>query len=156
VELTIGPFWSLTRSQVYRELATLAAAGLVAAGEVGQRDSRPYSITAEGRIAFSRWAARGPGQATVRLPLLLFVALGRHIGPATLLPMLREQRQEQAEILRGYLALRPEAAAGGVDVFQLATLDYGIAHARATVRWLDTLCSALAEPSGSEQESTDG
>ena len=37
---TIGDFWSLTQSQVYRELAWMAEAGLVEAGERGARDRR--------------------------------------------------------------------------------------------------------------------
>lgn len=140
----IGPFWSLTRSQVYRELAALADAGFVEAGPVGRRESRPYALTDEGRTAFAAWAARGPGEATIRLPLLLFVALGRHIGREALLPMLREQRRHQAELLRGYADLRPRAADAGADVFALATLDFGVANARATVRWLDRLITDLS------------
>ncbi|MBM0238750.1 PadR family transcriptional regulator [Micromonospora sp. ATA32] len=44
-EQRIGAFWSLTQSQVYRELTAMAAAGLVRAGERGPRDRQPYEIT---------------------------------------------------------------------------------------------------------------
>src|SRR5919106_1702189 len=37
----IGDFWSLTQSQVYRELSWMAEAGLVTAGERGTRERRP-------------------------------------------------------------------------------------------------------------------
>lgn len=146
---TIGPFWSLTRSQVYRELASLADAGLVTAGPLGPRDTRPYQLTAQGREAFSRWASRGPGEATMRLPLLLLVALGRHVEPLVLTRMLEQQRRHQRTLLREYLESRERAVAAGADVFQLAPLDYGIANARATGRWIDTLRAALAAESGS-------
>jgi len=47
----IGDFWSLTRSQVYRELAVLESEGYVVPGTPGPRESRPYRVTQEGRDA---------------------------------------------------------------------------------------------------------
>src|SRR5688572_7880831 len=76
----IGDFWSLTQSQVYRELAAMATAGLVEAGERGPRDRRPYSITDAGRGAFAEWTAREPGSEIIRFPLLLTVLFGRHLS----------------------------------------------------------------------------
>lgn len=145
VQRAIGPFWSLTRSQVYRELSSLDAAGFIEAGPVGRRDARPYTLTDRGREAFAAWVARGPGEASMRLPLLLFVTLGRHIPSATLLGILGRQRSQQAQLLKIYLGYRGEAQAAGADVLQLAPLEYGIATARATVRWLDGLLAALGD-----------
>lgn len=143
-EQTIGPFWSLTRSQVYRELAAMAEHGLVTAGVAGKRDARPYTLTEQGRAAFAAWAAHGPGEATVRLPLLLFVTLGSHLEPGLLARVLKDQRARQAALLGEYTGLRravDAARAGGeeVDPHLVATLEYGIAVARATVRWIDRL-----------------
>ena len=139
-ERTIGPFWSLTKSQVYRELAFMAEHGLVTAGETGRRDAKPYTITDAGRSAFAAWAARGPGEGTIRLPLLLFVTLGRHLEPGLLRSVLAEQRAHQAGVLKDYLALRQVMEdVDGVDPHLAATLEYGITVARATVRWIDRL-----------------
>ncbi len=44
----VGDFWTITQSQVYRELAAMAATGLVAVGPTGPRDRKPHSITAWG------------------------------------------------------------------------------------------------------------
>src|ERR1700716_3372484 len=52
VEQSIGNFWNVTRSQVYRELRTLEAAGMIKGGSIGPRDRRPYTITEAGRQAF--------------------------------------------------------------------------------------------------------
>lgn len=145
-EQAIGPFWSLTRSQVYRELSLMAGQGLIEPGPAGPRDARPYTITAAGRAAFAAWAARGPGPATMRLPLLLLVTLGRHIAPQQLAGMLAQQRQHQAEVLAGYLATREKLTADGADPFLLATLDYGIAVTRTTIRWLDRLPGRIRNP----------
>lgn len=143
-ERTIGAFWSLTRSQVYRELGVMAARGLVTAGEAGRRDARPYTLTDQGREAFAAWAAQGPGEGTVRIPLLLFVTLGRHLEPGLLSRVLREQRAHQAALLAEYTALRRALSAPAddrvaADPHLPATLDYGIAVARATLRWIDRL-----------------
>jgi DNA-binding PadR family transcriptional regulator len=150
-EGTIGPFWSLTRSQVYRELAFMAEHGLVVAGAAGKRDARPYTITEDGRAAFRAWAARGPGEGSIRMPLLLFVTLGRHLEPGLLHRVLGEQRAAQASLLAEYLTLRrtiEEVRAAGehVDPHLSATLDYGITVARATIRWIDRLPPEVAEP----------
>jgi DNA-binding PadR family transcriptional regulator len=145
-ERTIGPYWSLTRSQVYRELSTMAERGLITSGAAGRRDARPYTITEAGRAEFARWAAAGPGAATMRLPLLLMVTLGRHIDPGMLAGTLRAQRGHQATVLAGYLAARSRLTAAGADQFLLATLDYGIAATRTTIRWLDRLPAEISRP----------
>ena len=49
----LGPYWSMTRSQVYRELPALAQAGYVKLGKPGPRSSQPYSITPAGKRAFT-------------------------------------------------------------------------------------------------------
>ena len=145
-EQTIGPFWSLTKSQVYRELALMAEHALVTPGATGRRDARPYTITDAGRAAFAEWAARGPGEGTIRLPLLLFVTLGRHLRPGLLRDVLAEQRAHQAALLKQYLAARQAFDAAedpaedlATDPHLLATLEYGITVARATLRWIDHL-----------------
>ena len=146
----IGPFWSLTRSQVYRELAAMTRLGLVEPGPVGRRDARPYAITGAGRQAFARWAAHGPGEATMRLPLLLFVTLGAHIGPQRLGAVLRGQREHQAGLLAQYLTLRKNLESGQADAdaypdpYLAAILDYSIAAARTTIRWIDRLPPEVA------------
>jgi DNA-binding PadR family transcriptional regulator len=143
-EQVIGPYWSLTRSQVYRELANMAARGLITPGPAGRRDARPYTLTGAGREAFAQWAARGPGPATMRLPLLLFVTLGRHIDPEHLAAMLRDQRRRQAAMLTAYRTARERLAEAGSDPYLLATLDYGIAVTRTTIRWIDRLPAEIA------------
>jgi DNA-binding PadR family transcriptional regulator len=67
----IGDFWTVTRSQVYRELAALDSRGLIVAQAVGARSRRAYRITQEGRAAFAEWLAQPPGPEQIRYPLLL-------------------------------------------------------------------------------------
>ena len=66
-----GSFFSVTRSQVYRELPVLAEAGLVRLGKQGPRSSQQYVITAAGKKAFKAWLVSEPGPDHLRSPLIL-------------------------------------------------------------------------------------
>jgi DNA-binding PadR family transcriptional regulator len=132
-ENSIGEFWNITPSHVYRELRNLEAAGLVAAGETGARDRRPYAITAGGREAFARWIANEPGPDIIRSPLLLTVFFGAHLPPALLRRFLTLHRLRHEQRLDYYRMLA--AAVGDSDPFAAATLAYGIAHEEAVAAW---------------------
>src|ERR1044071_3410651 len=58
----LGAVWSMTRSQVYRELPALASSGYVKLGKPGARSSQPYAITPAGKRAFVRWLGEPPGR----------------------------------------------------------------------------------------------
>src|ERR1700683_3955801 len=66
----IGDFWTVTRSQVYRELTALDGRGLIEAQAVGARSRRAYRITQEGRAAFAVWLPPPPPPHEIRYPLL--------------------------------------------------------------------------------------
>jgi DNA-binding PadR family transcriptional regulator len=144
VETSVGPFWSITRSQVYRELSTLAERGLVEQGSPGARDARPYALTGAGRTAFESWAEQGPGKANLRLPLLLFTTLGKHIGRDRMLDILRAERKVQAAQVRTLSAVRVTFESSGADPYSIATVDYGATMARASLRWIDRHLKAFA------------
>ncbi|MGI8758514.1 MAG: PadR family transcriptional regulator [Acidimicrobiales bacterium] len=137
-ELVIGDFWSLTRSQVYRELAAMATAELVVAGEVGPRERRPYHLTEAGREAFAAWLDREPGPEQIRYPLLLTVAFGHHLAPGRLAAFVAAHRQVHISRLEGYEALRAEAGEG-LDAYAGATLDFGVRYERMVLDWFDHL-----------------
>lgn len=140
----IGDFWSLTRSQVYRELATMAASGLVEADEVGPRERRPYRITEAGRRAFDDWLAVEPGQEQIRYPLLLVMAFARHLEPGRLEVFLTSHRAAHAARLAGYREQRDAALAAGASARDLVTLDFGLRYEEAVVGWFDALPDDLA------------
>jgi DNA-binding PadR family transcriptional regulator len=142
-EALIGDFWSLTRSQVYRELAAMERDGLVRAGRVGARDKRPYELTDAGRAAFAAWLDRQPGPENIRYPLLLAVAFGRHLSPERLATFVAHHRGAHTARLEGYEALRA-ATGAGLDPYALATLDFGIRYERAVLEWFDHLPATIA------------
>ncbi len=140
----IGEFWTITQSQVYRELAAMAARGLVAAGPPGPRDRKPYEVTPAGRAAFADWLDSGPGEDQVRIPLLLTIAFAAHLPAGRLAEVIDSRRAVHAERLDRYLAAREWlAVAEGVEPARLATLEFGIRHEQAVLDWFDVLPGIL-------------
>jgi DNA-binding PadR family transcriptional regulator len=148
----IGAFWSITQSQVYRELAAMAADGLVEAGERGARDRRPYTITPAGREAFTAWTAELPAAELIRFPLLLTVGFGAHVAPERLAGHVAHHRARHAERLASYEALKAAAesapAGYGPDMYRLASLDFGLRYERAVLAWFDALPEEIRGPAG--------
>ena len=137
----IGDFWTLTQSQVYRELAAMADRGLIKAGTPGPRDRKPYSLTAAGRAAFASWIDQEPGLESVRFPLLVTLAFSDHLPPGRLLTILRRHRDLHAARLGGYRRQYDAAvsAGAGQDPFALATLQFGLRYEQAVLDWFDEM-----------------
>lgn len=135
----IGDFWSLTQSQVYRELAAMADDGLITAGERGRRDRRPYTLTPPGRAAFAEWLHQDPGQELIRFPLLLVVMFGRHLPAGRLAQILAGHRELHADRLAGYEATLAERRGDGLDPYAEATLTFGVMYERTVLAWFDAL-----------------
>lgn len=152
-QTVIGNYWTLTQSQVYRELAAMAAGGLVEEGERGRRDRKPYSLTDAGRAAFAQWVRREPGAETIRFPLLLTIAFGRHLAPERLAEIVAQHRAVHRERLARYEAMRADTrgAVDPPDVYGLATLDFGLHYERAVLDWFEQLPPAI---SGVQEGST--
>ena len=134
---SIGNFWSITRSQIYRELRSLEAAGLVEVGSAGKRERRTCSITEQGRAVFSAWIARMPGDELIRFPLLLTTFFGDSVPPETLKAACIEHRRIHAARLAAYEARLPEARAN--EYFASLALDFGMDYERAVLAWIDRL-----------------
>lgn len=139
-EARIGQFWSLTRSQVHRELRALEQDGLVAAGEPGPRDSRPVRVTDAGRASYRSWLVEQLPGDTIRIPVLLAVSFGASLDPAALRDLLTASRVEHARRLQEYEALDAGlAAAPGGEPWARATVSFGLHYERAVLAWFDTL-----------------
>lgn len=138
-ESTIGPFWNVTRSQIYRELRDLAERGLVAAGDAGPRDRTPYEITDAGGDAFAAWLIGDPGPDLIRHRLLLTVFFADHVPPERLSEILGQQRAAHRAQLSAYRAMEPLALAGARG----AALAFGIAYEEMVLSWLDDVADRL-------------
>lgn len=133
-----GGFFSVTRSQVYRELPTLAEAGLLRLGKLGARASQQYRITAAGKRSFLAWLA-GPGGAdALRSPLVLRML---HAGSLSV-----EQRAKLVNTSRTAYAHRLKSAqetlGAAPDPYARAVAEFTVAHVEAMVALLDAIATA--------------
>jgi len=133
----LGAFWSMTRSQVYRELPALADAGLVRMGKPGPRASQPYAITAAGKRAFSRWLAEPPGREAIRNPVALRVAFG--VQSTTHLPETYESAQEHHTEALVEAREASKVAKKEGDAYAAAAYDFAVAYHRAALSWLKSV-----------------
>ena len=139
----LGDFWTVTRSQVYRELSALSQRGLVEPQQPGARDRRPYQVTDPGRQAFMAWLHQDSGNDVVRIPLLLRLAFADALDPQRLAEMAAGQRAQHAERLQRYQALERAALDQGASDRDLVTLRFGLRYERAALQWFDDDLSRL-------------
>jgi DNA-binding PadR family transcriptional regulator len=130
-----GAFFSVTRSQVYRELPALADAGLLRLGKQGPRSSQQYVLTAAGKKAFKTWLLTEPGPDHLRSPLILRLV---HAGSLT-----AKQRAGLVDTARSVYGAEQESAKTAVktaeDPYAKAVAEFGLAHAKAVLKLLDAI-----------------
>jgi DNA-binding PadR family transcriptional regulator len=151
-EEMIGGFWTITRSQVYRELAALADRGLLRRGETGPRDRQPYDLTETGRAAFQQWVNTSPEPENLRIPLLLRLTFADAIDPGQLRAMLTEHHAVHQRRFTAYQSLDRQLAASGVPEEKRVTLAFGISYETAVLQWFSELPASLS-PGSSEPAS---
>jgi DNA-binding PadR family transcriptional regulator len=130
-----GAFFSVTRSQVYRELPALTEDGLLRLGKQGPRSSQQYAITAAGKKAFKSWLNTAPGPDNVRSPLIL-----KLVYSGTLTP---RQRAALVESARAQTAVKMDEARNAAktagDPYEKAAADFTVAYNRAINKLLDSI-----------------
>ncbi|WP_028922686.1 PadR family transcriptional regulator [Pseudonocardia acaciae] len=141
VEHNLGHFWNVTSSHVYRELKALEARGYIEAGPRQARERRPYSITQEGRVAFTEWLSQEPGLETMRIPLLVTLWFGAHLDPALLRRFLDSHRAINERRLAYYRSVPAEMLAE--NPYLAAVVGFGIDYERAVLNWMDGLDDTL-------------
>ncbi len=137
-ERRLGPYWSMTRSQVYRELPALADSGYLRLGRPGPRSSQPYAITAAGRRAFARWLASPPGRDLVRNPVALRIAFAGLIGATGKLRELRDEASQYHTVALAEARDRVREARAEGDVHGATALEFAVGYHRAALNWLKT------------------
>lgn len=139
-ERRFGSFFSVTRSQVYRELPVLADAGLLRLGRLGARSAQQYRITAAGKRAFRGWLAGPGGIDAVRSPLVLRLLHAGEIPPHELDTLLTTSRKAYEE----QLAQACEVVDAETDPCGLAVAEFVVTHVRAMLTLLDSVPSGVA------------
>ncbi len=134
---SIGSFWSVTRSQIYREIQTLGKAGFIVIGATGARDRRICTITPRGEAVFRAWIELMPGDELIRFPLLLMTFFGDVVPAHALKAACVAHREAHARRLAAAQARLPEIVAA--QPFPALTLQFGIAYEQAVLAWIDAL-----------------
>ncbi|MEE6257294.1 PadR family transcriptional regulator [Plantactinospora sonchi] len=134
-ERRLAPYWSMTRSQVYRELPALADQGLVRLGKPGPRSSQPYAITAAGKRTFSRWLTEVPGRDTIRNPTALRVAFGPQHSANQMRALYSNANEYHTEALASAREQARDAKKAG-DSYGAAALEFAVAYHKAALSWL--------------------
>ena len=130
-----GAFFSVTRSQVYRELPVLTKANLLKLGKQGPRSSQQYLITPAGKKAFKTWLATSPGPDHLRSPLILRLAFADSF--------IDKQRETLAAAARNnYLAQHEEYRAATKSVENRrdrAIAEFAATYTKAMAKLVDSL-----------------
>lgn len=147
----IGDYWSVTRSQVYRELAALADQGLVStSGATGSGGRREYALTEPGRQAFLGWLAAEPEAEQLRVPLLLRLTFIDDLEPGQLQRLLDSQRAAHSARLQEYQASLDGWRAEATPERYLLPLAYGIRYEQAVLDWFAELPDLPGSAGGSD------
>lgn len=128
-----GPFFSVTRSQVYRELPALADQGLLRLGKVGARSSQEYVITPAGKKAFRKWLSAASGQDHLRSTLLLRVVNAHNLTDRQRAELIRAARERYAVELDEARAMAKSADQPPAK----AVAQYAQAQAKAALKLID-------------------
>lgn len=86
-EGSVASFWTVTQSQIYRELHALEREQLVAARVErgrGKPDRKVYELTDGGRAALRQWLAQPLEPMQLRHPLLLKFVFSARLAPPAL------------------------------------------------------------------------
>lgn len=135
----LGSFWTVTRSQVYRELPALAGSGLIRLGKPGPRSSQPYSVTAAGKRAFAAWLSEPAGADQSRNPVLLRLGFRANHSADQLRALVSQATARHEAALDQHkdtvAGLRKENG----ESFAVATAEFGVAYEKAVLKWLATV-----------------
>ncbi len=149
VQLTIGNWWNMSRSQVYRELKTLEQGGYAVGGDRGARDKRHYTITEDGRAAFRDWISQEPGPEIMRYPMLMSIWFGDHLDQDDLGFSLSIHYQRHKKKLEFLTSLDDEIADKSTPAARATR--FGRMYEQAVVEWFETLpWFGGVEPTGHE------
>lgn len=154
-EDSVGSFWSVTQSQIYRELHALESEQSVV-GEREAGDGKPdrvvYSLTAHGEAALDSWLEATVEPVRLRHPLLLKLVLAADLEPRVLDRILADYAESVAANRSEYtnrLAMS--------EIFVLArseheaalwrlSIEHGLAWCDAELAWVARARQELASP----------
>lgn len=143
---SISHFWNENFGHIYPVLKLMEKEGLITKN-VEQNEGKPprnvYSITTEGRDAFTNWLVQPVDYHPARSELLLKLSFGRHVPMENIMEIL--ERDKQIHVKRLEELLKIEEAYVGDErnrkhegyPYWLASLRCGIYSAQFRIKWCE-------------------
>lgn len=149
-EQSIANFWTIAKSQVYRELARLEELGYVKGTDVRQEklpDKRIYELTNEGRSSLVRWlntSSQDKEGTKMRSTFLLKVFFGNLMEQEQLLAMIRAQRDQAKQMIDKFDLIMDQLRTDPEAIYMLTTAKLGKRVTEATAEWADEAVKSLS------------
>jgi DNA-binding PadR family transcriptional regulator len=156
-EGSVGSFWSVTQSQIYRELHALERDGLVKSTRQpgdGKPDRVVYALSKRGIAALEDWLREPVEPVQLRHPLLLRLVFSAEVEPRVLDDVLAQYGESVASRRAEY-----DARLTMVEIFSLArskreatlwrlSIEHGLAWCDAELAWIEKARSELRRGRG--------
>ncbi|WP_437735753.1 helix-turn-helix transcriptional regulator [Sorangium sp. So ce1335] len=157
---SVRSFWTVTQSQIYRELHALEGEGLVEATTMpgdGKPDRKVYALTEPGRAALKAWLEEPLEPLLLRHPLLLKLVFAAQVPPRKLDDLLARYAREIEATKTDY-----EGRLGDPRIFSLArssrerdlwrlSIEHGLAWCDAELRWIERARGELSAERGGQK-----
>ncbi|GGL05287.1 PadR family transcriptional regulator [Planomonospora parontospora] len=136
-ESSVNHAWHAGHSQIYPELAKMAADGLVTVGEEGPRGRKTYTVTEEGSRRLHDWLVTKEHFRPVRDEGALRAFLLPMLEPEESVPLLRREAGVYAARLAELEALEASKPRERETRFGRYALDLGIRQMRMMRDWAE-------------------
>ncbi|WP_437318997.1 PadR family transcriptional regulator [Sorangium sp. So ce385] len=157
---SVRSFWSVTQSQIYRELHAMEREGLVEVTTMpgdGKPDRKVYSLMEPGRAALKGWLEEPLEPLVLRHPLLLKLVFAAQVPPKKLDDLLARYARELEATKSDY-----EGRLGDERIFALArssrerdlwrlSIEHGLAWCDAELGWIERARGELSAERGGQR-----
>lgn len=134
---SLSHVWSARHSQVYPELARMAAAGLIDVEEEGPRGRKRYAVTEAGREELRRWLTEEEPNRTVRNEVALRAFLIPTLPRRTAVDLVRTELDFYSKRRQELTQLRDALAGPDEQGFGYYAAELGVRVSSAMKEWAD-------------------
>ena len=147
-ERGVGYVWTAAKSHIYAVLPRLVEGGYATARRVTQErrpDKQVYKITRKGERAFKEWLEAPIEERGARSPFLLKIFFGDLMSKEALVAHIEQRRAEVVRTFDEYREIEGRIRDDPQSYYGYVTLRWGLAQARAWIRWADGILRELEE-----------
>jgi DNA-binding PadR family transcriptional regulator len=157
IRTSVGFFWNESYGQIYPNLKTLAAEGLVTS-KTGRQEGKPerhiYSITRKGRERLAAWLAVAPQPEIPRNELLLKLFFGAQVPAEILIGYVEEMVERTRALVLKFTQTGDEVSAQQQypdTPYWKMTARFGQLELEAHLRWGEETLAELRKIAGKQK-----